>query len=189
MAHGFSFCLSPLALSLHLPMAKFETPAELGSLLSSILTQKHWQQRLQIHQVFVFWDELVGPEIARQAQPQVIRGDVLWVAVSSSIWMQQLQYERYHLLELINARLGVADHKAGRGDREATSLALSDLKFQLDPGLGRIAASEAETPVAGTTVDHEQFAEFSASLNSIPDQEIRESMKRLWLVQHRLPRG
>lgn len=172
-------------------MAKNESPAELGSLLTAVFTQKHWQERLQLHQVFVFWDEVVGPEIARHAQPHVIRGDVLWLAVSDSIWMQQLQYEKYQLLELINVRLGsIGSHAAGTGGgREAPALRLAELRFQLDPCLGRRPTPpQAETPVVAA-IDHEHFAEFSVSLNSIPDQELRESMKRLWLAQHRALRG
>lgn len=166
-------------------MSKPKIPTKLGSLLSSVVTQKHWQQRLELHQVFLFWDELVGPEIAQHAKPQVIRGDVLWLAVSSSIWMQQLQYEKHQLLGLINARLGAA----GAGGREDAPLGLADLKFQLDPGLRQGSPSFSEQVFVAPEVDHKRFAEFSASLNSIPDQEIRESMKRLWLVQHRHPRG
>ncbi len=166
-------------------MAKSNTPSDLGSLLASVLKQKDWQRRLRLHQVFLFWDEVVGSEIARHAQPQVIKGDVLWLTVSDSIWMQQLQFERYHLLELLNARLGEGGHSAGNGRGDGAALRLSDLKFKLDPSYGRRQQPVRLQKAFVQEIDHEQFAQFSMSLNSIDDLETRESMKRLWLAMHR----
>ena len=159
-------------------MAKANTPSDMGSLLASVLQQKDWQRRLRLHQVFLFWEEVVGSEIARHAQPHVIKGDVLWLAVTDSIWMQQLQFERHHLLELLNARLG--------GGEEGPRLA--DLKFQLDSSPRRRQKSSPKKAVLHE-IDHEQFAEFSSTLNSIEDQEVKESMKRLWLVMHSRTKG
>ena len=167
-------------------MAVSNSPTDLGSLLAAVLTQKDWQRRLRLHQVFLFWEEVIGGEIARHAQPQVIKGDVLWLAVSDSIWMQQLQFERHHILELLNARLAAGgEHSAvtaGGGDGAAPRLA--DLKFTLDTSIGRRQQPRPKKSAA-QEIDHDQFAQFSASLNSIDDPETRESLKRLWLVMHR----
>lgn len=171
-------------------MATTNSPTDLGSLLASVLTQKDWQRRLRLHQVFLFWDEVVGAEIARHAQPQVIKGDVLWLAASDSIWMQQLQFERHHILELLNARLSTEGEtstvtprpEAGAG----TAPRLADLKFTLDSSFNRRHPAKQKKSVT-QEIDHDQFAQFSASLNSIDDPETRESMKRLWLVMHRRP--
>jgi len=171
-------------------MATSNTPTDLGSLLASVLTQKDWQRRLRLHQVFLFWDEVVGGEIARHAQPQVIKGDVLWLAASDSIWMQQLQFERHHILELLNARLAAGGEQSAVTPRPeagaGASPRLTDLKFTLDSSFSRRQQVRRKTSVA-QEIDHDQFAQFSASLNSIDDPETRESMKRLWLVMHRRP--
>lgn len=169
-------------------MAVSNTPTDLGSLLAAVLTQKDWQRRLRLHQVFLYWDEVVGREIARHAQPQVIKGEVLWLAVSDSIWMQQLQFERHHILELLNARLAAGSElPAGTtGPEKHTAPRLLDLRFTLDSSFGRRQPVRRKEP-ALQEIDHNQFAQFSASLNSIEDQETRESMKRLWLVMHRRP--
>ena len=169
-------------------MAVSNSPTDLGSLLATVLTQKDWQRRMRLHQVFLFWDEVVGSEIARHAQPQVIKGDVLWLAVSDSIWMQQLQFERHHLLKLLNARLAEGrEHPNGApGSGSDSAPCLLDLRFTLDSSLGRRQPLRRKEPVP-QAIDHDQFAQFSASLNSIEDLETRETMKRLWLVMHRRP--
>jgi len=171
-------------------MAASNHTTDLGSLLTSVLTQKDWQRRLRLHQVFIFWDEVVGGEIARHAQPQVIKGDVLWLAVSDSIWMQQLQFERHHILELLNARLATGSEKSAgtpRPEAETSALlSLTDLKFSLDSSFNRRQQLERKKSIL-QEIDHDQFAQFSATLNSVEDPETRESMKRLWLVMHRRP--
>jgi hypothetical protein len=167
-------------------MAVSDSPTDLGSLLASALHQKNWQRRLRLHQVFLFWDEVVGGEIARHAQPRVIRGGVLWLAVSDSIWMQQLQFERHQLLELLNARLSEGEGPArSAGAAEGAPLCLTDLKFQLDPSLRRRKKEGRPAKPVGQAIDHDRFAQFSESLNSIADPETRECMKRLWLAMHR----
>jgi hypothetical protein len=165
-------------------MARSHTPTDVGTLLSSLVTQREWQRRLRLHQVFLFWDEVVGGDIASHAQPLVIRGQVLWLAVSDSMWMQQLQYEKVQLLSMLNARLvKMGKGGKGQGEKAAPPLTLADLKFQLDPSLGRPPAPPIEPPAR--TIDPEEYAQFAASLNSIPDAGLREGMKRMWLAHHR----
>jgi len=166
-------------------MAVAQHQADLGSLLNAVISQRDWQRRLWLHQVFVFWPEVVGREIAQHARPEVIRGDVLWLAVADSTWMQQLMFERHHILTLLNARLagdkqGMAASQRG-GDVPPR---LSEIKFTLDPTPGRRQPPHQGQAVT-REIDEDKFAQFSLSLNSVEDQETRESMKRLWLVMHR----
>lgn len=177
-------------------MAVANSPSDLGSLISSVLKQKDWLRRLRLHQVFVFWDEVVGKEIARHAQPQVIKGSVLSLAVSDSVWLQQLQFERYHLLELLNAKLDEVEAPSVSAERPVGGgLRLTELKFTLDPSWRRYEVRTKKAPLPrgpgaeGSAIDHDQFVKFAASLNSIDDQGLRESMKRLWMAMHRSPSG
>jgi hypothetical protein len=166
-------------------MARSHTPTALGTLLSSLVSQREWRRRLLLNQVFLFWDEVVGPEIASHAQPRVIRGEVLWLGVSDPMWMQQLQFEKVQLLSLLNARLKKQGKGgAARGEANQETVSLADLRFQLDPALGRQPAPPPE-PLPAPTIDAEEYAQFVASLNSIPDQALREGMKRMWLAHHR----
>jgi hypothetical protein len=51
------------------------------------------------------WDDAVGAQIARRAQPVRLRGRTLVVAVSSAPWMQELQLLKPTIRAAINARL------------------------------------------------------------------------------------
>ena len=52
------------------------------------------------------WDALVGPSIAANAQPAVFKGKLLLVHVSSSVWLQQLQFLKAEMIRKINAAFG-----------------------------------------------------------------------------------
>src|SRR5436190_18050373 len=51
------------------------------------------------------WEEAVGSQIARRAQPVRLRGRTLIVAVSSAPWMQEMQLLKPRLRDAINAQL------------------------------------------------------------------------------------
>ena len=77
-----------------------------GSALPALLRRIDPTRRLEAYQVWTFWDEVVGEQIARRAQPQRLRDGVLTVAVSSHSWMQELQFLRATICEKLNDRLG-----------------------------------------------------------------------------------
>ncbi len=52
------------------------------------------------------WYKVTGPQIAAQTQPEKLRGDTLFVKVSTSIWMHQLQFMKQEIIDKINESLG-----------------------------------------------------------------------------------
>jgi len=168
-------------------MARDCTTTDLGSLLATVLQKKNWQRRLGLHQVFLFWDQVVGAEVAAHAQPDVIKGDVLWLKVSDSIWMQQLQFEKQHILDRLNKRLQrlTTTNQAGdkSGDKEWR---LSDLRLSLGKPVQNKSAADLgppqSAPLPPVAVDEAKLAKFNQLLTNIEDPELRESMRRLWLA-------
>lgn len=143
---------------------------------------------MHLHQVFTFWDEVVGSDISRHAKPQVIRGSVLWVGVSDPTWMQQLQYERQYLLEALNTRLKAScqSREGNASEREQISaVCLTELRLSLDLSLANQQKTTSHIPSLNPTVDHARLAEFTTLLSSITDQELKQSMIRVWLAMHR----
>ena len=56
--------------------------------------------------IWKVWDEVVGPPIARNAQPSWIKAGRLRVTVSDSIWLQELEYLGETIKEKLNKELG-----------------------------------------------------------------------------------
>lgn len=143
-------------------------PTPIRKLLASLIAAKGWEGRIALHDVFVFWDDVVGADIARQAQPHVIRKTILWVRVSDSVWMQQLHLLKGMLLEKINGRLEKSQ--------------FTDLRFQLDSTLGH-GEQAGEQPSARPfrAPSPARKKEFETLLDSIEDDEIKAAIRRCWL--------
>lgn len=70
-----------------------------------------FQQRQQSHprndfqRVLVCWAEMVGPLVAAKTRPLQLQNNILWVAVPTAIWAQNLSFERHLMLQKLNPQL------------------------------------------------------------------------------------
>ncbi len=145
--------------------------SHISNLLDEVFRSKGWSKRLGLYAVFQFWDEVVGEDIAKRAQPHVIRGKVLWIKTSDPIWMQQLHLQKSVLLEKINQRL--------KGEN------LDDIRFQLDAKLGMSRPTASYIPDSiPTGPEPSQIEEFEAMISSLTDPEVKKELKDLWMKFH-----
>jgi predicted nucleic acid-binding Zn ribbon protein len=150
-------------------MAAPEKIIRIDALFSELFKKRQWDKRLALHAVFRNWPEVVGPEIAEWTAPQVIRGTVLWIAVSDSVWMQQLHLQKQTMLEHINANV--------RGSEK-----ISDVRFQIDATLGeeKTAAAIPKPAAFPQPVDPEKQKHFEELTATIGDAELRSRLLVLW---------
>ena len=139
----------------------------IDKVVAGLFKERKWDRRLGLHMVFHFWDRAVGSERARIAQPHVIRGSVLWVNVSDSIWMQRLHLEKPGLLEKINKQLPGPE-------------VLSDIRFQLG---GPAAPSKAtvEEKKGEARLDKKELQRYEQLFAAVPDEDARNSLLKLWI--------
>lgn len=52
------------------------------------------------------WPEVVGPTIAKNAEPVAYTNGILYLWVRHSAWMQQLVFMREHIQSTINQKMG-----------------------------------------------------------------------------------
>ena len=138
---------------------------DIRGLLARVIRKKKWHNRLELHGVFSFWDEVVGPDISGRAQPTCIRGSVLWVEVIDPIWMQQLHLQKLLLLDLINRRLDKG--------------AISDIRFKLNSELCRTKPAALPKKPA-RPIDKKKLQEFEEQLVPLRDEEVKKALLRLW---------
>mgnify|MGYP000144444292 CR=1 FL=1 len=81
-------------------------PQPIHSILSETLKGLNLDFPLKTSLLLRSWKEIVGEPIAAQTQPYAIRNRILFVHVSHSVWIQQLQFFKPALLEKINQFLG-----------------------------------------------------------------------------------
>jgi len=142
-------------------------PARISDLLNDLIKQKNWSKKIKQHDVFQLWPKIVGDDIAARTAPHVIRGTVLWVRITDSVWMQQLHLMKPLLLEKINSRLQGA--------------IVSDLRFQVDSTLDANAEAEnliVEKKYESDENDSQAFDEMLAKVTD--DVQIKQAVKKCW---------
>jgi predicted nucleic acid-binding Zn ribbon protein len=85
-----------------------EGPRRLGDVLRAALDRLPVGRELADHALWAHWTSVVGPTLARHAHPRRLRRGVLFVAVDSPEWMQEIQFLKEDLRARLNARLGRA---------------------------------------------------------------------------------
>jgi hypothetical protein len=81
-------------------------PSSIRSILEHTLKGLELNGPIRTHSIWGAWSKIVGEPIALQTQPHAIRNRILFVDVSHSTWVQQLQFLKPTLLEKINGFLG-----------------------------------------------------------------------------------
>ncbi len=140
----------------------------IGNLMAALVADRNWAKALNRHRLFEFWEETVGRDVAAHARPKVIRKQVLHVEVTDSVWMQQLHLQKGSLLASLNRRIGEED--------------LTDIRFTLHYG-GSFAKPALQKSPPPPPPDPAKMAEFEKFLVSIADDEVRDSLRSIWLAQ------
>jgi predicted nucleic acid-binding Zn ribbon protein len=78
-------------------------PQLVGELLPAYLRRQGLTARVEAASVFPEWENLVGPGIAAVARPQRVSEGVLFVAVTTSAWLMELNMMKGDLLRRLNA--------------------------------------------------------------------------------------
>jgi predicted nucleic acid-binding Zn ribbon protein len=63
-------------------------------------------EQRQFQKIQLYWEEVVGPNVANHARPVGLFRGVLKVATMSSAWAQNLVFERQRILAKLNQKLG-----------------------------------------------------------------------------------
>lgn len=82
------------------------------------MKRRGFTPRLEESRLFELWPEAVGPAIAAQSRPDVMRGGIMFVRTTSSVWVQQLHFMKDEIRNKINELSGktwVRDIRFGVG--------------------------------------------------------------------------
>src|SRR2546422_1539878 len=85
--------------------AAWQSAAEI---LHALLPHLPIAGRLHEYRIWEVWEETVGEAIARKARPSKIQNGKLFVTVSNSVYIQELQFHKLRLKDAVNRRLGTA---------------------------------------------------------------------------------
>lgn len=105
------------------------------------------------------WERAVGPRISQHTRPHRVKDRTLFVKVSGSVWMHQLQFMKNEILEKLNGLLG-----AGRG--------IESLRFSI----GEV--KRKEPPPAASPLSEKEREWIDGQLSSVRDDELREILRK-----------
>ncbi len=138
-----------------------------SGLLSHVAKDRGWEIKLDMHSVFLNWENLAGETYASCSRPCKIVKNVLWIEVDNSSWMQQMQYDKIAFLERLNASL-----KLSR---------FSDIKFLL-PEKVDDGVRKKEPKIRFESPNREELKEFEQQAGIIEDEKSRDALIRLWYL-------
>jgi len=78
----------------------------LGEVLEQLVSRYKMRAKLDEVQLHQWWDEILGPDIARQTDSLFLNGTRILVRISSSAVRNELVFAKGRLIEKINARFG-----------------------------------------------------------------------------------
>ncbi len=80
-------------------------PVPMGEAVSAALRRLGLETRFRQEQIWTVWSAVVGPQIARHAQPYAVRQGRLIVHVSDPVWLHHLSMMRHRVVAALNERL------------------------------------------------------------------------------------
>lgn len=84
----------------------------IGSAVGRLLRQRGMEDALVLGRVASCWEDIVGPHMARQVRPLLVRGRELVVSVDHSAWATELELAGSKVLDRLREELG--DDAPGR---------------------------------------------------------------------------
>lgn len=152
---------------------KYDKPESIGLILKGVLSSRRLKGKWNIIEIQKYWKEIVGEAIYNNAQPYNIIQGVLKVGVSSSTWMQQLQFMKDTIKDNINKRL----------KRQI----ISDIRLELIAlPLDKIDQKVSRIPWAGIKVNGTVKGFFKKGKDSIKDKDLRKLFRSIIVKQRRL---
>lgn len=122
---------------------------------------------VQDHHLSNAWNNAVGPIIAGNTRVHKIKGDTLFIKVSTSTWMQQLQFMKHEILEKIKSSMGnqtINNIYFSIGDIHAT---VPKKEQQVPPGDNQHIIKDRDKKI------------IEKSIESLGDEELRTILKRV----------
>ena len=77
-----------------------------ANIIGAVLRTCHGGHGHNARAVWDFWDRVVGESLASNAQPAAFKQQILVVHVSSSVWLQELHFQKNDLIERLNQAAG-----------------------------------------------------------------------------------
>lgn len=151
------------------PQDQNRWPEPLAPLLTRTLERRGLGRVVLLSRLQQHWVEIVGPQLAKVAQPEGVRSRVLFISVADAVWLQQLKFYQSQVLQ--NMRRVLGDIPIHRLHCTLAAPAQSSRPSDARP---------AEARPAPLPLTAEEERQVMTGTDSIADPELRELVRRTW---------
>ena len=146
-------------------------PEHIGVILKQLIRDQEWETHVQVSLLLLRWQELVGPQIAKQSQPEYLKDEVLQVRVENSVWLNHLRFLEEELRRKLNKKLSPQKVKEIRFRQGPLEL------YESDP------SATAEEDLQAPQIPVQKLPPLSREqrrlLETITDYELRRDLEAL----------
>ncbi len=155
--------------------------ANIASAIENLLGGMESSSRIRENLAMAYWDKIVGPQAAAATEPDCVREGVLFVRTKSSVWSHELTFLKAAVITRLNQRIG--------------KQVIRDIIFRAQgvkkqpPTVPPPRPTEEDLAAVVLTVEDRRRLESEVRrIGRIPDQKIRESVRRRVIREARLMR-
>jgi predicted nucleic acid-binding Zn ribbon protein len=141
----------------------------IGEILFKVLKRRGMTSKLEENSLFKFWAKAVGPQIAAQTQPDLLRNGTLFVKTTSSVWVQQLHF----IKEEIRLKLNELSGKE----------AIKEIRFSVGHKLAKAKAEENYPATKKPVLKERDKKMIAESTAAIADPELAAIIKRVMQIE------
>jgi predicted nucleic acid-binding Zn ribbon protein len=150
-------------------------PQSIHSILEKTLKDLEIDVSLKGYSIWGAWKEIVGNSVARQTQPRAIRNRILFIDVSHSTWIQQLQFLKPKLLEKLNDFLGESP--------------IQDIRFKLGKVSSPPPIPSKISHWREEVLDEETLQQMESHLQNIEHDEVKRGLRDILIKGAKLERS
>jgi len=152
----------------------------IGDILPKVLKKRKIPVHTRDHRLSDAWNKAVGPIISGNTRANNVKGDTLFVKVSNSTWMQQLQFMKQDIIDKVNAVL-----------KDQT---IKNIYFSIgDVSPAPLKNGQKQTPDFNQYPLRERDRKLiEESIASVPDEELKSILKQVMtkeIINRRLKEG
>jgi hypothetical protein len=137
----------------------------LTDILPHIAEENGWGKKWERTKIWLKWNEIFSEPLSKNVQPaRVADNDILFLLVEDNIWMQELSFQKLHLIDKIN---GLLTEKSK----------IKDIRFQL----GIIKQTTEDNIIKDSTLPPLN-PEIVDMISGIHDAGIREALLSFYKI-------
>ena len=144
----------------------------IGEILARFLSGEATPTRHPHGPVFERWVEVVGPQLASKCKPVALKKGTLFVHVTDSVWMQELQMQKVMLLDRIRELFG-------------SNCGISDMRLTIGGGTRAIKKTKTGKPPKkikkppSRPLTDEEKAWIKAVSSQVSDSDLKKTVRRI----------